>query len=51
MFNLPLSQAQIQDALFAFFSIGAPGSLLVLVGAAISGTILFSALRAVVRRS
>ncbi|MBI5303772.1 MAG: hypothetical protein HY868_16675 [Chloroflexi bacterium] len=51
MFNIPLTQAQIQAALVAFFSIGAPGTLLGLVGAVIGGTFVFSALRAVLRRA
>jgi len=50
MFNIPLTQEQIQDALEAFFAIGAPGTLLVLVAGVVAGTIIYSALRAVVRR-
>lgn len=50
MFNIPLTQEQIQQALNAFFEIGSPGSLLVLVAGVIALTILYSALRAVLGR-
>lgn len=50
MFNVPLTQGQIQQAMVAFFDIGAPGTLLVLVAGVISITIVYSALCAVLGR-
>jgi hypothetical protein len=45
--NIPLTQTQIGDAVVAFFSIGAPGTLLMLNVAVVLATVVISALRAV----
>lgn len=50
MLGIPISQTQLQDALTAFFNIGAAGTLLMVVLAlGLSGT-LIQALRAVFGR-
>ncbi len=50
MFNIPLTLTQITDAVNAFFSIGAAGTLLALDVGVLGALVILSALRVVLRR-